>query len=361
MEKLKRVVIKEELVELVGDFRKAIILNQFVYWSSRTKDYDKWIKEEEERANKSGTVLGVEESKGWIYKSAEELNDETMMKLSLPTLRKLLKELIGSGYIQERRNPKYKWDKTMQYRVDLVKIQTELNELGYSLEGFKLLTIENKKAPKPLVEEKGTKKNSTRTNSICNSKENNTSNEEINKDVNVVSEVVKAINESCVNIKKSDLEECEKLFTDIDRLKKALKVLEEKNGHGIKALKGAYKRDESEVKANGNSNSTKGLIVDFGDNPNKVKNAIDTIDYNESFNDIAQKANDNKHSDRRSEEVIAIEKLDMYAKEVLYRRIGECEYLELEKSKLKFAKACLKVRNEIEGMTIEEVSELCRK
>ena len=31
MTKLKRVVIKQELVELTGDYRAALILNQFIY------------------------------------------------------------------------------------------------------------------------------------------------------------------------------------------------------------------------------------------------------------------------------------------------------------------------------------------
>jgi len=41
MEALKRIVIKEELVVLTGDYRKAILLNQFLYWSERVKDFDK--------------------------------------------------------------------------------------------------------------------------------------------------------------------------------------------------------------------------------------------------------------------------------------------------------------------------------
>ena len=39
--KLKRVVIKEELFALTGDFKEAIILNQFIYWSERIRDFDK--------------------------------------------------------------------------------------------------------------------------------------------------------------------------------------------------------------------------------------------------------------------------------------------------------------------------------
>lgn len=47
--KLKRVVIKEELVALTGDAISALVLNQFIYWSERRHDFDKFIKEERER------------------------------------------------------------------------------------------------------------------------------------------------------------------------------------------------------------------------------------------------------------------------------------------------------------------------
>ena len=45
MTKLKRVVIKQELVELTGDYRAALILNQFIYWTERMRDTDKYIRE----------------------------------------------------------------------------------------------------------------------------------------------------------------------------------------------------------------------------------------------------------------------------------------------------------------------------
>ncbi len=48
---LKRVVIKEELVALTGDATKAIILNQLLYWSQRTRDFDKFLDEEKSRCD----------------------------------------------------------------------------------------------------------------------------------------------------------------------------------------------------------------------------------------------------------------------------------------------------------------------
>ena len=139
MKPLKRVVIKEELVELTGDFRPAIILNQFIYWIERMYDTDKYIREENERALKHDLKVNMEESKGWIYKTAEELNNELMVGMSKATIGKYIKQLVEAGYLSQRRNPKYKWDKTLQYRVDLYKIQKDLAKLGYALEGYKLL------------------------------------------------------------------------------------------------------------------------------------------------------------------------------------------------------------------------------
>nr|WP_302695738.1 hypothetical protein [uncultured Romboutsia sp.]UVX54052.1 MAG: hypothetical protein [Bacteriophage sp.] len=139
MTKLKRVVIKQELVELTGDYRAALILNQFIYWTERMRDTDKYIREEKERAIKEDISVDISESNGWIYKSAEELNDELMVGMSKPTIRKYIKQLIEQGYIHERQNPKYKWDKKTQYRLNLYNIQLDLAKLGYALEGYSLL------------------------------------------------------------------------------------------------------------------------------------------------------------------------------------------------------------------------------
>jgi len=150
MEKLKRAVIKEELVALTGDFKKAIVLNQMIYWSERRKDADKFLKEEIERIEKYSTLAGEPEdfnidklnSHGWIYKKSEELSEETMIGVKPKAMRSYLKELIDNGWLDERRNPLIKMDRTMQYRVNLLKIQQDLNKLGYALEGYSLPKVE---------------------------------------------------------------------------------------------------------------------------------------------------------------------------------------------------------------------------
>ena len=146
VEKLKRAVIKEELVALTGDFTKAVLLNQFIYWSERVKDFDKFIEEEATRMGVEGEKANIEKQGGWIYKSAEELSDETMLGLSPKTIRKHMRKLIDNGWLDERNNPKYSWDRTKQYRVDIVKVQKDLQSLGYALEGYPLQVEEMENA-----------------------------------------------------------------------------------------------------------------------------------------------------------------------------------------------------------------------
>ncbi|WP_074591930.1 hypothetical protein [Thermoanaerobacter thermohydrosulfuricus] len=137
MRKLKRVVIKEELVALTGDIIEAIILNQFLYWSERVEDFDRFIIEEKERAQANGINLNFPLTNGWIYKKISELKDETMLTDSEKTIRRKVQNLVEKGFLQERQNPMYKWDKTLQYRVNLTYIAKKLHEIGYTLDGYK--------------------------------------------------------------------------------------------------------------------------------------------------------------------------------------------------------------------------------
>lgn len=135
MEKLKRVVIKEELVELTGSYKLALVLNQFLYWTERVgiKRYKKFEKEETNR--KEGEIDNLEG--GWIYKTSEELSKELMIDVTETTIRRYIKKLKDQGYIIERKNPKVKFDQTKQYRILLLELKNDLNELGYELQGYK--------------------------------------------------------------------------------------------------------------------------------------------------------------------------------------------------------------------------------
>lgn len=138
MKSLKRATIKEELVALTGDLEKAIILNQLLYWSERVKDFDKFLMEEKMIAEASGINQDIDLNNGWIYKDMEELKEEIMLTCSVSTLSRRMEDLIEKGWIDRRRNPRHKWDKRYQYRVNLIKISMDLAKIGYILQGYKI-------------------------------------------------------------------------------------------------------------------------------------------------------------------------------------------------------------------------------
>jgi hypothetical protein len=133
--KIKTVTLKENLVALTGDPIAAMILSQMLYWSERTRDTDKYLEEELRRANGDSSC---ELTNGWIYKSAEELSEELMGIASSSTISRRLRQLVKSGWLGRRNNPNHKWDRTLQYRPNIVKIQSDLLELGYVLDGYPL-------------------------------------------------------------------------------------------------------------------------------------------------------------------------------------------------------------------------------
>lgn len=167
LKKLKRAVIKEEYIAITGDFQKAVILNQFIYWSERVSDFDEFIRQENNRATQHG-FEEQELTNGWIYKTAEELSEETMLGLSSASMRSHIKALIDLGFISERNNPKYKWDRTKQYRVDLVAITKALMNEGFVLEGYKInlpfLEIKNGNGENSTAIPKTTSNTTTKTN-----------------------------------------------------------------------------------------------------------------------------------------------------------------------------------------------------
>jgi hypothetical protein len=125
-------LIRTEFVELTNDPLIAAVLNQLVYWSQRVSDFDHFWEEE---VSSSHTDISSPQH-GWFYKSANELLEETMVRISPITMRRYLSFLMKQGWVQTRVNPRYKWDRTIQYRVNLRKLYTDLQALGFGLPGF---------------------------------------------------------------------------------------------------------------------------------------------------------------------------------------------------------------------------------
>ena len=145
MKREKIAVLREGLLALTGNVNAAIILNQFIYWAECKAESDAMYAREIEAYEKEYGDVNFKPSFGWIYKSSVELEDETMLGLSPASMRKFIKQLVDAGFLAERRNPKFKWDRTMQYNVNLKLIQQELQKIGFALSGYKFNTDDTAK------------------------------------------------------------------------------------------------------------------------------------------------------------------------------------------------------------------------
>ncbi len=179
--RLKRVVIKEELVELTGDFKFALILNQFIYWMERRKDFDQYIEEEKKRAKSEGENININKSGGWVYKTMDDLAEELMLDKSKATLSRYVKKLEEMGYLESRTNPEYRWDNTKQYRVNLIKVNKDLLKKGYHLEGYKFDSMYRSIAD--CLKEKGIISNSKSSEKSSEKNNKNPNGNEMNKNV----------------------------------------------------------------------------------------------------------------------------------------------------------------------------------
>lgn len=207
---------------------KVLVNGEFYYWVK----YEKVATDLE--------ILGVKKqaiSDMLIYDLGEKPSDweERLNSMKESSRKKKMKSKFIGIF---KRYTKKDAEGTKSYFAPTEKLYSLLPSITEDDEDMK-----NKKAPTlPQVEAEEIKPNK----SICNSDINNTSFDKKNQCKKVESEVVKVINNSCVNIRKQDLKKCEEEFTDIDKLKKALEICEidianGKKSHGIKALRMAYK------------------------------------------------------------------------------------------------------------------------
>lgn len=132
-------LIRKELVNLTGNHAYAVILNQLLYWTQRRKDFSLMLEEEKNMKDKT-----TQPNHGWIYKTAEELNQDTLLSLDRTTIRRYLNFLVKRGWIFERSNPHHKWDRTTQYRVNIRKIQEDLLDLSLNLPEVSLWGLEER-------------------------------------------------------------------------------------------------------------------------------------------------------------------------------------------------------------------------
>ena len=116
------VVVREDYVTLCdGNHCAAAVLNIFEYWTNIKLANRKQAATDNAIATREGMDATQDESL-WIYKSQEELHKELFKLFGLNAIGKAVAPLIEKGYLQQRTNPRYKWDKTRQYLFNISRL-----------------------------------------------------------------------------------------------------------------------------------------------------------------------------------------------------------------------------------------------
>lgn len=162
--KVKVVKIREDFCELTKDSTAAIVLGQLLYWEERVRDFDRFLEEiQKESPDEESKIKPLH---GWIYKTASELAEEILLGCSKDTVHRAIQILIDKELVFRRSNPNQKWDKTYQYRVNVVKIDEELKKLGFNgLSGYVF-------TPKQFLKNSSSRKQSVNTQNAYSALQN---------------------------------------------------------------------------------------------------------------------------------------------------------------------------------------------
>jgi hypothetical protein len=138
--RMKKAVLREDMMELTQDVTQALVLGQMLYWTKTLDKVNDWLFEENKRLAEV-ELPQHEYNYGWIYKSAREMREDLMNSFSEDAIQRAFSALVTKGVLMKRNNPIVRYDRKLQYRVDIVFLRRLLKDRGYEMTDFQLATI----------------------------------------------------------------------------------------------------------------------------------------------------------------------------------------------------------------------------
>jgi len=138
--RMKKAVLREDMMELTQDVTQALVLGQMLYWTKTLDKVNDWLFEENKRLAEV-ELPQHEYNYGWIYKSAREMREDLMNAFSEDAIQRAFSALVTKGVLMKRNNPIVRYDRKLQYRVDIVFLRRLLKDRGYEMTDFQLATI----------------------------------------------------------------------------------------------------------------------------------------------------------------------------------------------------------------------------
>jgi hypothetical protein len=113
------------------------ILGLFEYWT-RVKLAHKTQAEIDNAIARKERVEPTQDTSLWVYKTEQEMRTETLNLFGPLKLRDNREWLVEKGYLEKRNNPKFRWDRTLQFRLNISAVQLALDSLNCRLDAAEL-------------------------------------------------------------------------------------------------------------------------------------------------------------------------------------------------------------------------------
>ena len=132
---MRKAVLREDLMAVTKDLTQSMVLSQMLYWTKTLDQVNHLVFEENKRLAEDG-LPQCEYNYGWIWKSAREMREDLMMAFTEDAIQKAFSALSSCGFLMKRNNPKVRYDRKLQYRVDLVFLRRKLKDCGWQMTDF---------------------------------------------------------------------------------------------------------------------------------------------------------------------------------------------------------------------------------
>jgi len=130
LEKDMLVIVRKSFIDITGSIEAGILLSYFEYWHNIKVEQNKKNAELNKIAEQHGEK-GMQDTTLLQFHTMEEIQQQTLGLLSIKKIRKARKILKDLGFIEEYKNPnpRYKFDNTIFYKLNVKKVNNALLKL----------------------------------------------------------------------------------------------------------------------------------------------------------------------------------------------------------------------------------------
>ena len=124
------VVLRDDYLKLCnGDYCAAMVLSQHEHWLNVKLDSRQQAVEHNQAAVRSAEVP-TQDTELWVYMAQACMKAQLMAMFGDKAVTTAYKTILDKGFLQKRKNPRYTWDKTLQYLFMVERVQEAIDGLA---------------------------------------------------------------------------------------------------------------------------------------------------------------------------------------------------------------------------------------